>query len=216
MDEMEMNEKDPMGLSKEDLEALFEGAFKSSIENHSNKGPKTPLFDGSFEASKSDPSDFEASRSQKKNFKTGGGDSRVKSSLRMKYEAEVQAVKKQNGDLEAIRRQLGLSKRKMAQLLLVDPSAWTRWTSEEGEAPPHIYRALHWYLLLQEKHPEYRSSLWLNAVATPQLSDHEIENIKAEVLKRARNESRNLSKTIRWLLLGQGFLVLILLLTLIF
>ena len=81
---------------------------------------------------------------------------RIKSPARMAYEAEVLFLKKQNGDLELIRKRLGLSRRKICQLLLVDPSAWTRWTASEGEAPPHIYRALDWYLAGMEKDPEYR------------------------------------------------------------
>lgn len=83
-------------------------------------------------------------------------ESRVKSATRMRYEAEVKFLIEQNGGLEQIRERLGLSRRKMCQLLLVDPSAWTRWTAPEGEAPPHIYRALDWYLSIMEKDPEYR------------------------------------------------------------
>lgn len=94
-------------------------------------------------------------------------DSRIKSPTRMRYEAEVLFLKNQNGDLDQIRQKLGLSRRKICQLLLVDPSAWTRWTAPGGEAPPHIYRALDWYLSIMEKDPEYRRlavrfSDWLN------------------------------------------------------
>lgn len=78
---------------------------------------------------------------------------RAKTSLRMHYEAQVQVIQKQIGNLEEIRGQLGLSQRKMAQLLLVDPSSWTRWTRQGDEAPPHIWRALQWYLALREKIP---------------------------------------------------------------
>lgn len=77
---------------------------------------------------------------------------RSKSSLRMNYEAHAEVIRKQTGDLESIRKTLGLSQRKMAQLLLVDPSAWTRWM-KDGNAPPHIYRALQWFMTLQEKIP---------------------------------------------------------------
>lgn len=78
---------------------------------------------------------------------------RSKSSNRMFYEAQVQVIQKQVGNLEKIRTDLGLSQRKIAQLLLVDPSAWTRWVKNNEEAPPHIYRALQWYMILQEKIP---------------------------------------------------------------
>jgi hypothetical protein len=92
---------------------------------------------------------------------------KVKSSTRMRYEAEVLFLKRQNGDLDEIRQKLGLSRRKICQLLLVDPSAWTRWTQPGGEAPPHIYRALDWYISILEKDPEYRRlanrfGQWLN------------------------------------------------------
>ena len=76
---------------------------------------------------------------------------RTKTSTRMHYEAQVAVIQRQIGDLESLRASLGLSARKMCQLLLVDPSAWTRWKSEG--APPHIWRALQWYSILQERIP---------------------------------------------------------------
>lgn len=80
---------------------------------------------------------------------------RAKTSMRMHYEAQVSVIKNQCGNLEEIRQKLGLTQRKIAQLLMVDPSAWTRWTKKGGEemAPPHIYRALQWYMTLLEKIP---------------------------------------------------------------
>lgn len=78
-----------------------------------------------------------------------------KSSLRLKYEAERKVLMDRFGGLEGVRNHLGLSKRKMSQLLLVDPSAWTRWVKNEDQAPPHIYRALQWYMELVEKRPEW-------------------------------------------------------------
>ncbi|MCB0379291.1 MAG: hypothetical protein KDD33_12430, partial [Bdellovibrionales bacterium] len=57
----------------------------------------------------------------------------------------------------------------------------------KDKAPPQIYRALHWYILLQEKHPEYKSSLWLNTVARPQLTSKELESIKSEVVDQSTN-----------------------------
>ena len=71
----------------------------------------------------------------------------------MHYEAQVAVIQKQSGDLEKIRMDLGLSSRKMAQLLMIDPSSWTRWTRQGDQAPPHIWRALQWYLILREKIP---------------------------------------------------------------
>ena len=80
-------------------------------------------------------------------------DPRAKTSLRMIYEAQKEVIKRQIGDLEGARATLGLSQRKMAQLLMVDPSAWTRWNRDNEGAPPHIYRALQWYLTIHEKIP---------------------------------------------------------------
>jgi transcriptional regulator with XRE-family HTH domain len=95
---------------------------------------------------------------------------RAKSSLRLKYEAETQVIERKLGDLEAIRQQLGLSQRKIAQLLLVDPSAWTRWTKGVD------------HLALEEKYPALDVNFWLNTVAqmpaTTALIDHrKIESV---------------------------------------
>ena len=90
---------------------------------------------------------------------------RHRSVFRLKYESEVDVIRRQIGSLEDIRQKLGLSRRKMCQLLMVDPSAWSRWTSGKGEdsAPPHIYRALEWYLLLTKEAPAYAHSYWITA-----------------------------------------------------
>ena len=77
----------------------------------------------------------------------------VRSSRRLRYQAEVQVIRKEIGDLEQVRLRLGLSQRKMGELLMVDPSAWTRWTKLNQAAPPHIYRMLEWYLLVKRDHP---------------------------------------------------------------
>jgi transcriptional regulator with XRE-family HTH domain len=71
---------------------------------------------------------------------------KAKTSQRLKYEAEITVLKREMGGLEDIRLKLGFSRRKICQLLMVDPSAWTRWTANESDAPPHIYQALKWYL----------------------------------------------------------------------
>lgn len=86
---------------------------------------------------------------------------RAISAVRLNYEAQVKVIKGQIGDLENIRSSLDLSQRKMAQLLLVDPSSWSRWTQKGDDVPPHIYRALQWYMILQEKIPGLNSSYFL-------------------------------------------------------
>ncbi len=78
---------------------------------------------------------------------------RVRSAHRIHCDAQVEVIKRQIGSLEVVRGKLGLSQRKICQLLMVDPSAWTRWTRNGDPAPPHIYRALQWYLIINEKIP---------------------------------------------------------------
>ena len=95
----------------------------------------------------------------------------AKSSLRLKYEAEVMVLRRKMGGLEEIRARLGLSSRKMAQLLMVDPSAWTRWVQGGDSAPPHVCRALAWYLALEEKFPGLDHQFWLSSVSRPQSED---------------------------------------------
>ena len=69
-------------------------------------------------------------------------DERTKTSERYVFEAESKVSQSRIGTLEDVRFRLGLSRRKMCQLLLVDPSAWTRWNRKGADAPPHIYRCL--------------------------------------------------------------------------
>lgn len=75
----------------------------------------------------------------------------TKTATRMRYEAEIRVIRAQIGGLEDIRTKLGLSRRKMCQLLMVDPSAWTRWCRDEGKVPPHVFRALEWFMALNQK-----------------------------------------------------------------
>ncbi len=87
---------------------------------------------------------------------------KIKSKDRLYFEAQVEVNKKQIGNEETVRKKLNLSQRKMSQLLLVDPSAWSRWVAEEQEsAPPHIYRALQWYMSLQEQIPGLNAAYFL-------------------------------------------------------
>lgn len=105
----------------------------------------------------------------------------AKTSLRIQYEAQVEVIRRQIGGLEAAREKLGLSQRKMAQLLLVDPSAWSRWTKAGGEdAPAHIYRALQWYLALQEKIPGLTPQYFIG-------KDPEVLHVTA--MKHLKNET---------------------------
>lgn len=107
---------------------------------------------------------------------------KARSSQRIRYDAEVSALKKRVGNLDEIRGSLGLTQRKMAQLLLVDPSAWTRWTRDGEDAPPIVYRALGWYLALEGKYPALSPDFWLKNVAKlPAERESEIELRFAEI-----------------------------------
>lgn len=120
----------------------------SDSEHDSKNSSKTPVFE------------LNSNPTRRSSFSH-----RSKSSLRIRYDAEVLLIKRKIGDLEYIRQTLGLTQRKMCQLLLVDPSAWTRWTKKGEDAPPHIYRSLQWYLALQEKYPALDVGFWLSTVA---------------------------------------------------
>lgn len=116
---------------------------------------------------------------------------RARSSLRQRYEAEARVIEKRIGGLEKVRETLGLSQRKMAQLLLVDPSAWTRWTQNEGPgAPPHVWRALAWYLALQDKYPALDAAFWLQGVA--RTADGDRISANADEIRAAKLHTRAL------------------------
>jgi hypothetical protein len=142
-----------------DIDKLFERMQKPNATNALN----TPLFDVKSDTQKT----------------------RAKTSLRMQYEAQVQITQKNFGSLEEIRQKLGLSKRKICQILLIDPSTWTRWTTFNNQsAPPHIFRMLEWYLLLQEKHPSLSQNFWLSSV-TSHASKSEISHAQIRKLEEA-------------------------------
>ena len=70
--------------------------------------------------------------------------SKGKGTYGMAYASQVEAIKQKIGGLESVRQRLGMSRRQICQLLLVNPSSWTRWT--KSDAPPHFYRALEWLI----------------------------------------------------------------------
>lgn len=109
---------------------------------------------------------------------------KVKTSLRMVYEAQTQVIRQQIGRLEEVREKLGLSQRKISQLLMVDPSAWTRWTKDGlDSAPPHIWRALQWYMIVQERIPGLTTQYFIG-------KDPQILHLKT--LDKIESEKQNL------------------------
>lgn len=127
-------------------------SYPLEISDPQSKSVTSEENNGSFGASRTsrnsdqNPPLFDADLKTKK---------RVKTTLRQRYEAEAEVIARKLGSLERIRLDLGLSQRKMCELLLVDPSAWTRWLKEPKKVPPHIYRSLQWYLALIDKQPEW-------------------------------------------------------------
>lgn len=119
---------------------------------------------------------------------------KVKSPLRMQYAAETKVFRDQSGGLENIRQKLGFSRRKMCQLLLVDPSAWTRWMKDESKVPPHIYRSLEWFLALNEKaitNPD------LAAVFLARYKSVEKRSASSETASGLGNEMERLSRELQ-------------------
>lgn len=144
---------------------------------------------------------------------------RGKTHLRIKYEAESKVIRNKLGSLEEIRAKLNLSQRKMCQLLLVDPSAWTRWIKDESKVPPHILRSLQWYLALIDKSPEWHPmNTYLGAIRTSQHSSDKTDEIKSDLQQLERQfhstlnyQQKRLDETIRqnqiqW---GWKFLILV-------
>jgi transcriptional regulator with XRE-family HTH domain len=132
---------------------------------------------------------------------------KVKSPLRLRYAAETKVFRDQHGGLEEIRLKLGFSRRKMCQLLLVDPSAWTRWMRDESRVPPHIYRSLEWFLALNHKmltEPDLAAVVRMRSFAAP-LNSAEPGVLRAEVdsLRRTLARHRKVS-----MVLGGGLIML--------
>lgn len=103
------------------------------------------------------------------------------------YSEERKQVIQEIGDIETIRKTLGLSRRKICKLLLVDPSSWTRWTKSGSDAPAYIYRSLQWCLAIMEKYPE--------AHPIVRSLSYEKEN-KVEALSRKLEDRIGLHKSI--------------------
>lgn len=195
-------------------------AFLNSLNFIEKGGSMNPSLEPTCETSlesESKTPDFERSPE---------GSLRVSSSQRMKYEAEVALFKKQWGSLEEVRKKIGLSQRKMAQLLMVDPSAWTRWTRPDGEAPPHIYRSLSFFLQLQESSSGSSPYPWLMGVSQPSLPESEVERVKRRLAgelsqqmdgewserlgNKLQSGFQSQMKVWKWVMIAQGGLLVIL------
>ncbi len=147
---------------------------------------------------------------------------RLKTALRLKYEAEVRAFKTRYLSIENVRKTLGFSQRKMCQLLMVDPSAWSRWMKDETKIPPHIYRALEWLLLSQEKNPDLLRVMSAGLMssgggsgvskAETQALEGKIQALEGEIHELKR---KNLAATAKFMILLLGLFALSLLVILV-
>ncbi len=146
---------------------------------------------------------------------------RPKTALRLKYEAEVRAFKNRYFGIENVRKTLGFSQRKMCQLLLVDPSAWSRWLKDESKIPPHIYRALEWLILAQEKNPDLIRVMGAGLMSGPRGSASETEVLALkERIQQLEGEmeqikTKNLASTAKFMVFLIGLFALALLVILI-
>lgn len=113
--------------------------------------------------------------------------------LRDQYLKEKETIEKEYGTLEDMRQRLGLSRRKICQLLLVDPSAWTRWTKSKEGAPPHVYQSLKWYIKLNEQ-PSNSSEAYEQLKDAQQDQEHIPMVLEAKMLQISTVYERQLSK----------------------
>jgi len=183
--DLEKSKKNHSADSKRELERLFESTFlgedSKSSENPQKSRPNS-YQKGGFLGATFGPKKNISGPTAKKKPKKRTSEGRKKPPLRASYENEVQRIQSEIGDLEVIRQKLALSQRQMCLLLMVDPSAWSRWVKGKTKTPPHIWRALEWYVLLIEKHPEYTSKLWTFKHPQAVLSTHEKNNLKRNIL----------------------------------
>ncbi|MES3037484.1 MAG: hypothetical protein V4736_06205 [Bdellovibrionota bacterium] len=192
------------------MESEFEKSFDLD-QQHIVKVPlqagETPLLselsgDMSFET-------FQKDQMLEGDLKTHGLSSKVRlrarSALRFYYEAQVQVIRKQIGSLENVASELGLSQRKLAQLLLVDPSAVTRWSRPGEEPPPHIWRALQWYMALREKVPGLTPQYFLasnSSIRPPDADTQWRRDLRQQMesaqltIRQLQDESENLKRSL--------------------
>ena len=107
----------------------------------------------------------------------------VSSEIQERYRLEAEFLAEKLGSLGQIRRDLGLSQRKISELFLVDPASWNRW-EKKGRAPGYIYKSVQWFLALRERHPEIASLAWLKTQAGEKRShffEQELARLKEEV-----------------------------------
>ncbi len=107
----------------------------------------------------------------------------VSSGAQERYRLETSFLAEKLGSLSQIRRELGLSQRKISELFLVDPASWNRW-ERKGRAPGYIYKSIQWFLALRQRNPEMASLAWLKTHSQESYHhsyERELEELKREV-----------------------------------
>ena len=123
-----------------------------------------------------------------------GGSEKAKTSLRIQYEAQSEVLRRQMGGLRGVQATLDLSARKICQLLMVDPSAWSRWLRDESQVPPHIWRALQWYFTIQDKMPGLNASYFLG---------RDTQNVEKSIELKWRDQEERLRSKLHLMELDQ-------------
>lgn len=148
--------------------------------------------------------DWAASNTDQNNEKEDNGKKSL--SARDRNEITASMIKKQIGDIEQVRALMGLNKRKMCELLLIDPSTWTRWTTGKTNPPTWVYRTLQWGLAVMDKHPEFHPLIKNQGVS-------ELNRSNPKELKKLVNEIDDIKKDLqKWTRIAFGSFSLSLLL----
>lgn len=124
-------------------------------------------------------------------------------SRRLQYQAELDVIKRKIGTISDIRKELRISSRQLAMLLLVDPSSLSRWQRNDQDAPPYIYRALQWYLALIEKHPEwhpYNRFQNLRSDMTGEIKSSLRQELNRELDQKMKNLKNDQSRSMHFII----------------
>lgn len=82
----------------------------------------------------------------------------TRDSLTVQYIKEKEKIIAEHGSLQEMRLKLGMSKSKIANMLLVKPSTWSRWEKNPEKAPPYIFQSVKWFLMLSTNSSDMRTS----------------------------------------------------------
>jgi transcriptional regulator with XRE-family HTH domain len=125
-------------------------------------------------------------------------ESSSRSTQRQRFEAEISEIKKRFGGLDDMRKVLGLSRRQICQALMVDPSAWTRWTSNDEAAPAHVYKTLALIMEQNLRDPKTQTPATTSTKAQGQVSEVEnsIDDLRSELRSEIHAHFETLNKSL--------------------